>query len=147
MNAAMRPAGRADIEVLAAIHATAFSKADAWSRDVFDLQLAMPTVFGLIHQAGGLIMMRQAVDEADILTLAVTPAARRQGIGNTLLLEAMAVAVSRGIRTVFLEVSVTNIAARALYTKAGFTRVGLRRLYYSDRSDALVLRLDLGEDE
>jgi [ribosomal protein S18]-alanine N-acetyltransferase len=140
-------ASKTDIDVLAAIHATAFSAADAWSRDVFDLQLAMPNVFGLIHRAGGLILMRQAADEADVLTLAVAPAARRSGVAQALLLEATRIAASRGVRAAFLEVSVTNIAARELYTKTGFTRVGLRRLYYSDRSDALVLRLDLSPPE
>lgn len=143
MTALIKRAGRADIDVLAAIHSTAFSHGDAWSRDVFNLQLAMPNVFGLIHQDGGLIVMRQAADEADVLTLAVVPAARRSGIANTLLLEATDIAAGRGVQTVFLEVSTTNSAARALYTKLGFSRVGLRRLYYSDRSDALVLRLDL----
>ena len=143
MTGPIARAGQADIDVLAAIHATAFSAGDAWSRDVFDLQLAMPNVFGLIHRDGGLILMRQAADEADVLTLAVVPAARRGGIANALLLEAIDAAARRGVRTVFLEVSTANSAARALYTKTGFSRVGLRRLYYADRSDALVLRLDL----
>ncbi len=143
MTGPIARAGKADIDVLAAIHATAFSAGDAWSRDVFDLQLEMPNVFGLIHRDGGLILMRQAADEADVLTLAVVPAARRSGIANALLLEAIGIAAGRGVRTVFLEVSTTNSAARALYTKTGFSRVGLRRLYYADRSDALVLRLDL----
>jgi ribosomal-protein-alanine N-acetyltransferase len=143
MTGPIERAGKADIDVLAAIHATAFSAGDAWSRDVFDLQLEMPNVFGLIHRDGGLILMRQAADEADVLTLAVVPAARRSGIANALLLEAIGIAAGRGVQTVFLEVSTTNSAARALYAKTGFSRVGLRRLYYADRSDALVLRLDL----
>lgn len=147
MTNLIRPVGKADIDVLATIHGGAFSAADAWSRDVFDLQLSLPTVFGLIHSSGGLIMMRQAADEADVLTLAVIPAARRQGIGDALLNDALKVAAARGVRTVFLEVSVTNIGARELYTKTGFHRVGLRRLYYSDRSDALVLRRDLFSTE
>lgn len=143
MSTAIRRAGTADAEVLAAIHAMAFPAPEAWSRDVFDMQLALPNVYGLIHDAGGFILMRRAADEADILTLAVAPTVRRSGIAQTLLGKATVVAASQGVRTVFLEVSVANIAARELYTKTGFVRVGLRRLYYSDRSDALVLRLDL----
>jgi hypothetical protein len=64
---------QADIEVMAAIHAAAFAPADAWSAEVFDLQLAMPNIFGLLHQKGGLILARVAADEAEILTLAVVP--------------------------------------------------------------------------
>jgi ribosomal-protein-alanine N-acetyltransferase len=132
-----------DIDVLAAIHATAFSRADAWSRDVFDLQLAMPNVFGLLHRSGGTIIVRVAADEAEVLTLAVVPEIRRSGVGATLLREAVSQAAGLGAHTVFLEVSVTNIAARGLYSKAGFIQVGRRRHYYSNNVDALVLRLDL----
>jgi ribosomal-protein-alanine N-acetyltransferase len=137
----------ADIDVMAAVHASAFPPADSWSRDVFSLQLALPNVFGLLHPSGGLILIRVAADEAEILTLAVSPDVRRGGIGATLLREATTVAAAMGIRTVFLEVSVANDAAHRLYTRAGFIQAGRRRHYYPDRSDALVLRLDLGESQ
>jgi ribosomal-protein-alanine N-acetyltransferase len=133
----------ADIEVMAAVHASAFAAPDAWSRDVFSLQLALPNVFGLLHPSGGLILVRVAADEAEILTLAVNPAARRGGIGSALLREATILAAGMGARTVFLEVSVANIAGRRLYASAGFVQAGRRPRYYSDQSDALVLRLDL----
>jgi ribosomal-protein-alanine N-acetyltransferase len=134
----------ADIDVLAAIHATAFSRADVWSRDVFDLQLAMPNVFGLVHRSGGMIMARFAADEAEILTLAVTPAVRRGGIGTALLHGVTTQVAAMGVRSVFLEVSVENIAARQVYARAGFIQAGLRPNYYSDNTDAMVLRLDVG---
>jgi [ribosomal protein S18]-alanine N-acetyltransferase len=143
MNELIRQASKADILILETIHALAFPRPEAWSRDVFDLQLEMPNVVGLIHQEGGLILLRHVADEADILTLAVVPEVRRKGIAQTLLGKATTVAASLGVHTVFLEVSVANIAARELYTRIGFVQVGRRRLYYSDRSDALVLRLDL----
>ena len=43
----------------------------------------------------------------------------------------------------FLEVAVTNDAARALYVRHGFTEAGLRRRYYTDGTDALILRSTL----
>ena len=133
----------ADTDVLAMIHASAFPPLDAWSRDVFELQLAMPNVLGLVHGSGGLIMVRVAADEAEILTLAVMPWVRRGGIGHMLLVEATTLAAGLGARALFLEVSVVNNAARGLYAKAGFIQAGRRRQYYSDGSDALVLRCDL----
>jgi ribosomal-protein-alanine N-acetyltransferase len=133
----------ADCEVLEAIHAESFTKADAWSRDVFALQLLMPNVIGLLHAAGGLILLRFAADEAEILTLAVAPAIRRGRIGTVLLQSAIQAAHANGAQSVFLEVSVLNTAALALYTASGFKQAGRRRQYYSDRSDALVLRMDL----
>jgi ribosomal-protein-alanine N-acetyltransferase len=139
----MRRAARSDSDVLAAIHGSAFAAADAWSRDVFDLQLALPNVFALLHETGGLILVRIAADEAEILTLAVIPSERSRGIGYFLLMRATEMVTSLGVRSLFLEVSVSNINARALYTKAGFQVAGRRPHYYSDQSDALVLRLDL----
>jgi ribosomal-protein-alanine N-acetyltransferase len=133
----------ADIDFMAAVHAAAFSGRDAWSRDVFSLQLAIPGVFGLLHRAGGMILARVAADEAEILTLAVLPAMRRGGIATALLREATIVVAARGSRSVFLEVSVANMAARQVYTRTGFVEAGRRSLYYSDNSDALVLRLDI----
>jgi ribosomal-protein-alanine N-acetyltransferase len=140
---AIRRCGRSDSAVLAAIHAASFEAQDAWSRDVFDLQLALANVFGLVDGTNGLILLRVAADEAEVLTLAVVPAGRRRGSAHALLLEASSIAASFGARSLFLEVSVTNIAGRALYTKFGFIQAGRRPRYYSDGSDALVLRLDL----
>jgi [ribosomal protein S18]-alanine N-acetyltransferase len=139
----LRRALQTDIEVMAAIHAAAFAPADAWSAELFDLQLAIPNIFGLLHQKGGLILARVAADEAEILTLAVVPTMRRAGLGFALLAGATELSTSLSARAIFLEVSVTNIAARALYTKAGFIQAGRRPRYYSDSSDALVLRLDI----
>ena len=45
--------------------------------------------------------------------------------------------------TAFLEVATSNVAARGLYGRAGFEAVGLRRRYYADGTDALVLRRTL----
>jgi ribosomal-protein-alanine N-acetyltransferase len=52
-------------------------------------------------------------------------------------------AAAQGAVAMFLEVAVTNTAARALYAAHGFTEAGLRRRYYSDGTDALVLRSTL----
>jgi ribosomal-protein-alanine N-acetyltransferase len=49
----------------------------------------------------------------------------------------------RGAACLFLEVSEVNAPARALYARAGAEEVGRRRRYYSDGSDALVLRITL----
>jgi ribosomal-protein-alanine N-acetyltransferase len=136
-------AALADSDIMATIHAAAFPVRDAWSRDVFSLQLAIPGVFGVLHRSGGMILARVAADQAEILTLAVLPAARRGGVATALLREATRVAAGMDARSVFLEVSVENIAARQVYAGAGFVETGRRPHYYSDSSDALVLRLDV----
>ena len=140
----LRLATQADAGLLATIHKAAFATAEAWSQDVFSLQLALPNVIGLLHGEDGLVLARVAGGEAEILTLAVMPAARRHGVAMGLLQAAIARLVASGAAVAFLEVSVENTAAMRLYLRQGFTQTGRRPAYYSDRSDALVLRMDLG---
>ncbi|HSO29879.1 MAG TPA: ribosomal protein S18-alanine N-acetyltransferase [Candidatus Sulfomarinibacteraceae bacterium] len=86
---------------------------------------------------GGIWLM---VDEAHVTTFAVDPAWRRQGVGETLLLALLDLAVARHAREATLEVRLSNVAARRLYEKYGFRPVGLRPRYYSDNGeDALIM--------
>ena len=132
--------GVADAPALAALHAAAFEAAERWDAAAIATLLAMPGAFGLSIPAAGFVLARVAADEAEILTLAVIPPARRQGHAGALLGGAMAGALLRGAGTMFLEVSDRNGAARALYARAGFAEAGRRRRYYADGADALVLR-------
>jgi ribosomal-protein-alanine N-acetyltransferase len=90
-----------------------------------------------------MVLARVTVDEAEILTIAVDPVAQSQGLGRDLLQTAMDEAARRGAAAMFLEVSVSNAPARALYKAAGFSRVGRRRAYYIGGGDALILRASL----
>jgi ribosomal-protein-alanine N-acetyltransferase len=141
--AALEPAGIAHAAAMAAMHRMAFPPAEAWGTDAIALQLALPGVIGWLDRRGGMILARVAADEVEVLTLAVAPAARRQGLGTRLLDAAMTQATSRGARVAFLEVSIGNVAARTLYARAGFTPTGRRPRYYADGTDALVLRRTL----
>jgi len=124
---------------LAAIHAAAFPPAEHWGEQAIATQLTLPGGFGLLHPAGGMALGRMAADEAEILALAVVPERRRGGLGRALLAAAEQHIALLGGRVVFLEVSLGNIAARALYAAAGYREIGRRSRYYPDGSDALVL--------
>lgn len=104
------------------------------------LELALPGMFALIDPRGGMVMARVAADEAEILTLAVHPALRRQGLARALLGAAAVIAAEEGAASLFLEVALRNDGARALYAAAGFVEVGRRRRYYADGDDAMVMR-------
>jgi ribosomal-protein-alanine N-acetyltransferase len=124
----------------AALHAAAFPPEERWGAEALALMLAMPGAFAQHIPGIGFVLARVAADEAEILTLAVVPQARRQGHGGVLLAAALAGAAARGATAMLLEVSADNAAAQALYATAGFVEVGRRRRYYADGSDALVLR-------
>ena len=84
-------------------------------------------------------MWRAIPDEAEILTIAVLPPWRRQGLGERMLMAALDAIDASGIQSVFLEVAENNPAGQNLYRKHGFTQVGRRSGYYNT-VDALVLR-------
>ena len=94
----------------------------------------------------GYIGMKAVLDEADITNVAVDPDRRRQGIGKMLLRGLLAKAGELGIRRIFLEVRVSNTAARALYEQAGFRTVDVRKNYYEKpKEDAYIMVWENGE--
>lgn len=129
---------------LAALHAEAF--AAPWSEAEFADLLQQAGVFA-VEEANGFILIRGVLDEAEILTLAVRPSARRIGLGGRLVGQGAVRAAQAGAVRLFLEVAEDNVAARALYERAGFAQIGRRKAYYAapdgGRTDALVLGLDL----
>ena len=76
--------------------------------------------------------------EAELLRIAVDPSARRKGLGRTLLRAAEADLRNLGIRSLHLEVRLSNTAARALYESEGWQPQGRRPRYYSDGEDAAL---------
>lgn len=114
--------------------------------------LSMPGVMGWIVCAGscfvipepaGLIVCRHAADEAEVLTVGVAPARRKDGIGRALLEKAIDTLRSMRIRRLFLEVSELNSVAISLYKKTGFSEIGRRSRYYDNKTDALVLLYEI----
>ena len=85
---------------------------------------------------GGFWLM---VDEAHIATIASHPDWRGCGLGQLLLLALLDKAVARGAVRSTLEVRVRNEPARRLYEKLGYQNVGVRRHYYEDGEDALIM--------
>jgi ribosomal-protein-alanine N-acetyltransferase len=138
----------AECEAMAAAHAGAF--AGSWREDEFEDLLEGEGIYGFLAAGAeplGVILCRVAAGEMEVLTLGVTPAARRRGVARALMAAAIPTARDLGAGEVFLEVAVDNEAAIALYAVLGFRRAGLRKSYY-DRgaagfADALVMRLDL----
>lgn len=83
-------------------------------------------------------------DAFSLMNIASVPGARRQGIGRALMEDFLAEAVAQHVREAWLEVSVENPAALALYRAYGFEDVRIRPRYYQPEDhDALVMRRSL----
>jgi ribosomal-protein-alanine N-acetyltransferase len=94
----------------------------------------------------GYAIVAVAAGEAHLLNLSVAQAQQRQGHGERLLGQVIRSARAHGAEMLFLEVRPSNQAARRLYRRHGFSRIGVRRDYYPaghGREDALVLSLSL----
>lgn len=123
----------------------------SWSADEIAVLLDSPGVFALkVGEGGavaGFVLARAIAGEAEILTLAVDPGRRRQGLARALIRAAVDAAQAAGAETMFLEVAADNAPAIALYEGAGFSPAGRRRGYYARPGgpsvDALVLRKTL----
>ncbi len=92
----------------------------------------------------GFVLSRVAADEAEILTIAVDPTVRKNGVGRALLEESLRQAARAGARAMYLEVDQDNLQALALYRRLGFVQVGERTGYYrrkdGQRATAVVMR-------
>lgn len=134
-----------DTAWLAALHVRCFTLPRPWSAAEFAAMLDMGGSFLLLRDHG-FLLGRAIAGEAELLTLAVAPELRRQGIAMDLLGEFTATARKGGADTAFLEVASDNLPAQALYARAGWQGCGRRKSYYAPGVDALVLRLDLPPD-
>ncbi|WEX09252.1 ribosomal protein S18-alanine N-acetyltransferase [Chelativorans sp. AA-79] len=149
---AVRPLEIADSLALAALHEEDFVR--PWTDGEFESLLSQETVFGFAaieEGAGarpcGFVLARRAAGEAEILTLTVSRALRRRGIGRMLMDAILRTLHAERAEALFLEVDESNMPAIALYRRLGFRQVGRRPDYYRDafahRSSALVMRRDL----
>jgi ribosomal-protein-alanine acetyltransferase len=82
-------------------------------------------IIGIIYDQGNAFV-------AHILTIDVSPAYRRKGIGLQLLQEIEKLFMGKGVRACHLEVREHNLAALRLYEKSGYRKVSKLENYYGN---------------
>ena len=127
---------------MAAIHAACFTTPRPWS--AAEIASILDSTFAFVlTEPSGFLIGRVVAGEAELITLAVDPGARKRGTGGRLVDGFLAEAKARGGESVFLEVLASNLPAQSLYARKGFEQKGKRRGYYlspeGERLDALVL--------
>ncbi len=133
-------------DALAALHARCFRLPPPWSADAFAGMLELPGCVLLTDDTGAAFLLGRALaGEAEVLTLAVAPEARRRGIARALLDRFETAARAAGADGAFLEVAADNLAARALYAAQGYAEAGRRKGYYSAPGQAAVDALVLSK--
>lgn len=143
MTVRIRPAVLGDLDALVDLERAAF--ADPWSRESLRTELAgdsrrMPLVACDGDDLVGVALIWVVADELHLVSLAVRPDRRREGIAQALLDAALASEAGRRASIMTLEVRAGNAGAIALYRRNGFVDVALRPHYYPDTDeDALVM--------
>ena len=109
------------------------SYGEAWTRSQCAGILPMDGVTLMVADDGaellGFALYRTVLDDAELLLLAVSPAAQGNGIGRKLLSQFVDDAKKKGASKIHLEVRDGNRAIR-IYEAAGFAPAGRRRNYY-----------------
>lgn len=116
-----------------------------WSENVLCSELSNPLALWLVALDGGEVVgyvgAQIVPDEADMMNLAVDEKYRRMGIGKALVERLVEKLQARCVRSLTLEVRVSNLPAVTLYESLGFQTVGRRPKYYQKpKEDALILR-------
>ncbi|MDD4291603.1 MAG: ribosomal protein S18-alanine N-acetyltransferase [Clostridia bacterium] len=133
-------------EELAALELKCFGK-EAWSESMIRGEFMYSNSVGLAYRIDGRAIaygiIETVLDEAHISTCGVIPEYRGLGVGSMLVGTLIEMARDNGATAALLEVKADNYAAITLYKKLGFRSFGLRKHYYPDRKDALLMRCAL----
>lgn len=136
-----------DIEDILKIEHESFTL--PWTREAFQNEFSINqfAVYVGLEDDGKLIGYCGVwiiIDEAHITNVAILPQYRGKKLGEALMRKVMEMAVEREVKTMTLEVRISNDVAQSLYRKLGFQDGGIRKNYYTDNQEnALVMWVNL----
>ena len=116
---------------------------DPWSEKMFEreLQLEFSNFFVAIEdrEIAGYICLWTVSDEGHLTNITVKEKFRRKGLGSRLMKYIIDISYAMKIKKMFLEVRASNFPALSLYGKFGFKKIDVRKKYYSNSDDAVVM--------
>jgi len=117
-----------------------------WSRKAFEIEILSPISFPLVlildNDLIGYIIYNIVQDEAHITNFAIKKEHQNKGFGSILLEFAINNIKNLGVKSIYLEVRVSNERALHIYEKFGFKKLYIRKKYYLDtQEDAIVMGL------
>ena len=137
----IRRATEADVDAICRLEQ--LGAARPWSAESVRAQLQLPTTCAWVSEGPTVlahVITSRVVDEAEVLTIVVSPTMRRRGLGAALLGAVMDHWTRSALCSAYLEVREDNIAARHLYERLDWKICGRRTNYYGPDLDAVLYR-------
>lgn len=152
LGARLRVAELADVQAMHRMETTLFP-ADAWHIDMFLEELTHPTrTYYMLElpvenpesdeggwRAIGYCGTMVVADTADVQTIGVLPEYEGHGFGRAMLEQMHEHAREQGAERILLEVRADNPRAQRLYERNGYRAIHVRRGYYDDGTDAIIM--------
>lgn len=152
IGARLRVAELPDVQAMHAMETTLFP-ADAWHIDMFLEELTHPTrTYYMLElpvenpesdegswRAIGYCGTMVVADTADVQTIGVLPEYEGNGFGRAMLEQMHERAREQGAERILLEVRADNPRAQRLYERNGYRAIHVRRGYYDDGTDAIIM--------
>ncbi|MDD3220755.1 MAG: ribosomal-protein-alanine N-acetyltransferase [Clostridia bacterium] len=131
-----------DLERVVTIENQCFT--DPWSKEGFadSLKQESSELITAENDEGeivGYCCLYFALDEGEIVNVAVAPECRKKGYGAWMVRRLMDIGIEKGVRQFFLEVRASNEAGQKLYNSLGFEVCGMRKGFYTQPKEDAVL--------
>ncbi len=145
LSVTIRPMTEADLDQVMELEKAIF--ASPWRRSFFLSDLGRSQGLAVVAEEDAVILgyaVAWGTEETHLANLAVNECERGKGVGGKLLDEVVAFAQRSKAQSIYLEVRVSNTVARKFYSERGFVPTYLRKGYYENGEDAVIMEREVG---
>ena len=123
---------------------------DPWNKEAYLRDLENDIAFNYVLEHDGVILGYYGFwimfDNVDITKVSIRKELQGKGLSNILIEDFFSRIKNLDIKTITLEVRVSNTKAINLYKKNGFKEIAIRKQYYNDLEDAYILQKEVSEN-
>jgi ribosomal-protein-alanine N-acetyltransferase len=144
----IRPMTEADLDQVMALERAIFLS--PWRRSFFLSDINRPQGSAIVAEEDGFVLgyaVAWGTEETHLANLAVSECERGKGVGGRLLDEVIAFAQRSRAKSIYLEVRVSNTIARKFYAARGFVPTYLRKGYYENGEDAVIMEKEVQAED
>jgi len=120
---------------------------DFWNENILKSELKNENSYYIVAKENNDIVgfggLWKSIDDIHITNIVTKKNFRNKGIGNAILNELINQAKIFGYNIITLEVNETNLPAIHLYKKFAFKEVGIRKKYYNNTDNAIIMNLEI----